>query len=196
MSNAKKATQVAPVAEQLEACTQFIECARKRFEKSDLAEDPSSAGPVGGRGARVAVLCTEAGSAAYTLLTCLRTARRGAAPGPSGVTADHLFPILESEADWCRERVGNRATPSCQCCSPEHLVLEAIQRRLADGEKLLAYFDDVTVICRPERVRTTTKLMRSSPVMHTHLVRRRCESWRSCTRRHRLVYQIGQIGEI
>ena len=41
------------VAEQLEACTQFIECARKRFEKSDLAEDPSSAGPVGGRGARV-----------------------------------------------------------------------------------------------------------------------------------------------
>ena len=30
---------------------------------------------------------------------CLRTARRGAAPGPSGMTADHLFPILESEVD-------------------------------------------------------------------------------------------------
>ena len=32
-------------------------------------------------------------------LTCLRTARRGAAAGPSGITADHLFSILESEAD-------------------------------------------------------------------------------------------------
>ena len=38
-------------------------------------------------------------------------------------------------------------------------ALEAIQRRLADGEKLLAYLDDVTVICRLERVRTVlTKL--------------------------------------
>ena len=33
------------------------------------------------------------------LFVCLRTARRGAAPGPSGMTADHLFPILESEVD-------------------------------------------------------------------------------------------------
>ena len=33
------------------------------------------------------------------LLVCLRTARRIAAPGPSGMTADHLFPILESEVD-------------------------------------------------------------------------------------------------
>ena len=32
-------------------------------------------------------------------LTCLRTARRGAAAGPSGMTVDHLFSILESEAD-------------------------------------------------------------------------------------------------
>ena len=32
-------------------------------------------------------------------LTCLRTARRGAAAGPSGMTADHLFSILESETD-------------------------------------------------------------------------------------------------
>ena len=30
---------------------------------------------------------------------CLRKARRGAAAGPSGMTSDHLFPILESEAD-------------------------------------------------------------------------------------------------
>ena len=31
-------------------------------------------------------------------LICLRRARRGAAPGPSGVTSDHLYPVLESEA--------------------------------------------------------------------------------------------------
>ena len=33
------------------------------------------------------------------LLTCLRKSRRGAAAGPSGMTADHLFPILENERD-------------------------------------------------------------------------------------------------
>ena len=31
-------------------------------------------------------------------LICLRRARRGAAPGPSGMTSDHLYPVLESEA--------------------------------------------------------------------------------------------------
>ena len=38
-------------------------------------------------------------SDAEECLLCLRTARRGAASGPSGMTADHLFPILESEPD-------------------------------------------------------------------------------------------------
>ena len=33
------------------------------------------------------------------LLTCLRKSRRGAAAGPSCMTADHLFPILENELD-------------------------------------------------------------------------------------------------
>ena len=33
------------------------------------------------------------------LLTCLRTSRRGAAAGPSGMTPDHLFPIWENERD-------------------------------------------------------------------------------------------------
>ena len=32
-------------------------------------------------------------------LLSLRKARRGAAPGPSGMTSDHLFPVLESEVD-------------------------------------------------------------------------------------------------
>ena len=32
-------------------------------------------------------------------LVCLRTARRGAAAGPSGMAADHLFPILENGRD-------------------------------------------------------------------------------------------------
>ena len=30
-------------------------------------------------------------------LTCLRKSRRGAAAGPSGMTSDHLFPVLENE---------------------------------------------------------------------------------------------------
>ena len=32
-------------------------------------------------------------------LTCLRKARRGAVAGPSGMTSDHLFPVLENEGD-------------------------------------------------------------------------------------------------
>ena len=32
-------------------------------------------------------------------LVCLRTSRRGAVVGPSGMTADHMFPILENERD-------------------------------------------------------------------------------------------------
>ena len=32
-------------------------------------------------------------------LVCLRKSRRGAAAGPSGMISDHLFPVLESEAD-------------------------------------------------------------------------------------------------
>ena len=30
-------------------------------------------------------------------VTCLRRARRGAAAGPSGMTSDHLFPVLEND---------------------------------------------------------------------------------------------------
>ena len=33
------------------------------------------------------------------LLTCLRKARRGAAPKPSRMTSDHLFPVLESDVE-------------------------------------------------------------------------------------------------
>ena len=32
-------------------------------------------------------------------LICPRKARRGAAAGPSGMTSDHLFPVLENEGD-------------------------------------------------------------------------------------------------
>ena len=32
-------------------------------------------------------------------LTCLRKARHGPAAGPSGMTSDHLFPVLENECD-------------------------------------------------------------------------------------------------
>ena len=35
--------------------------------------------------------------ASEEFLICVRNARRGAAVGPSGMTSDHLFPVLESE---------------------------------------------------------------------------------------------------
>ena len=37
--------------------------------------------------------------------------------------------------------------------------MEAIQRRLINGEKLLDYLDDVTVICSPERVRAVLTII-------------------------------------
>ena len=43
-------------------------------------------------------------------LTCLRKARRGAAAGPSGMTSDHLFPVLENEGD------SNCCAGSPVCC--------------------------------------------------------------------------------
>ena len=36
---------------------------------------------------------------AEKFLMVVRTAKRGAAAGPSSMTADHLFPLLESETD-------------------------------------------------------------------------------------------------
>ena len=69
----------------------------------------------------------------------------------------------------------------------EHTALEAIQWRLADGEKLLAYLDDVTVICRPERMGTRPSCTREHPPWKDAGV----ESWRSCTRGHRRTHQIG-----
>ena len=68
-------------------------------------------------------------------------------------------------------REGNRATPSMPMLFSlgEHPALEAIQRRLADGEKLLAYLDDVTVICRPERVRTVITIIDEELARHAHV---------------------------
>ena len=72
LSKARKATQVAPVGERLEACTQFIERARKRLEKSDLelekiqAERARLAAELAEGQARLEALRTEARSAAPT----------------------------------------------------------------------------------------------------------------------------------
>ena len=69
-------------------------------------------------------------------LVCLRTARRGAGAAPSGMTADHLFPILESEVD------------SGMLEGERGIVVGDIVRR--------SYLDDVHVVCAPSRVRTVT----------------------------------------
>ena len=44
-----------------------------------------------------------------------------------------------------------------------------IQRRLIDGEKLLAYFDDVTVICSPERVRAVLTIIGEELAHHAQV---------------------------
>ena len=51
----------------------------------------------------------------------------------------------------------------------EHPALEAIQRRLIDGEKLLAYLDDVTVICSPERVRAVLTIIGEELARHAQV---------------------------
>ena len=60
----------------------------------------------------------------------------------------------------------------------EHPALEAIQRRLIDGEKLLAYLDDITVLCsQREFWQWSPSLMKSSLTMHRSactMGRRRC----------------------
>ena len=52
-------------------------------------------------------------------------------------------------------------------CEPP--ALEAIQRRLIDGEKLLAYLDDITVICSPERVRALLTIIGEELARHAQV---------------------------
>ena len=69
--------------------------------------------------------------------------------GEGGEQGDPLMPMLFSLA--------------------EHPALEAIQRRLIDGEKLLAYLDDVTVICSPERVRAVLTIIGEELARHAQV---------------------------
>ena len=57
-------------------------------------------------------------------LTCLRKARRGAAAGPSGMTSDHLFPMLENEGD--SQRLVEVASALAMARVPEEII-EAIR---------------------------------------------------------------------
>ena len=47
--------------------------------------------------------------ASEEFLICVRKARRGAAAGPSGMTSDNLFPVLESEVVSGCQSIGSRA---------------------------------------------------------------------------------------
>ena len=69
--------------------------------------------------------------------------------GEGGEQGDPLMPMLFSLA--------------------EHPALEAIQRRLINGEKLLAYLDDVTVICSPERVRAVLTIIGEELARHAQV---------------------------
>ena len=71
--------------------------------------------------------------------------------GEGGEQDDHLMPMLFSLA--------------------EHPAVEAIQRRLIDGEKLLAHLDDVTVICRTERVRAVLTIIGEELARHAQVTK-------------------------
>ena len=95
-------------------------------------------------------------------------------------------------------RDGNRATPHANAVLiGEHPALEAIQRRLVDGEKLLAYLDDATVICRPERVRTVVTIIDEELARHAH-VNIHCGKTQCgiVAELHRRAYQIGVCGGV
>ena len=51
----------------------------------------------------------------------------------------------------------------------EHPAFEAIRRRLLDDEKLLAYLDDVTVMCQPDRVSAVIAIMAEELARHAHI---------------------------
>ena len=70
-----------------------------------------------------------------------------------------------------REKEGSRATPLMPMMFSlgEHPALEAIRRRLLDDEKLLAYLDDVTVVCQPDRVSAVIAIMAEELARHAHI---------------------------
>ena len=57
-------------------------------------------------------------------LVCLRRARRGAAAGPSGMTSDHLFPVLESEV---ASELLSQVASLLSVGQVPHTILEAIR---------------------------------------------------------------------
>ena len=61
------------------------------------------------------------------LFVCFRNARRGEAAGPSGMTSDHLFPVLDSEGDSesCAKVVSMLAVANVP-----YEIIEAIRLRL------------------------------------------------------------------
>ena len=87
LSSARQALEGASLAPGTLATLGIFPNRRLRVPRVPLSEEVQHAAP-----ARLFELD------AVEFLTNLRKARRGAAPGPSGMTSDHLFPVLESLA--------------------------------------------------------------------------------------------------
>ena len=51
----------------------------------------------------------------------------------------------------------------------QHAALEAIKRRLRDHEKLFAFFDDLMVVCHPDRVRDVMNIISQELQAHAHI---------------------------
>ena len=69
--------------------------------------------------------------------------------GEGGEQGDPLMPMLFS--------LGQQA------------ALEAIKQRLRDDEKLFAFLDDLTVVCRPDRVADVTSIVSQELQAHAHI---------------------------
>ena len=131
-------------------------------------------------------------------LICLRKARRGAAAGPSGMTFDHLFLVMENEGD--SQRLVEVASLFAAGRVPEEIV-EALrlgridelgvtqhitrggrgarrsphahafieaQARLFGDEKLCAFLDDIYITSLPGRATEAQELWTHAGI-HLHL---------------------------
>ena len=51
----------------------------------------------------------------------------------------------------------------------QHAVLEGVQAKLLEGEKLFAYLDDVYIFCQPDRVADVQAILEEELFNHAHI---------------------------
>ena len=85
--------------------------------------------------------------------------------------------------EWFTQSVKGKAvsreTPSLLFCVGQHSALEAIQRRLRQSERLLAYLDDVFLVSQPDRARDAYNVAEKESWTHVkiHIHAGRTHMW-------------------